>query len=48
MPSGSVLRLAVLLLLLVLGIQALSSVRTTSPTFDEPYHIVRSYVYLKT
>jgi hypothetical protein len=48
MPSSSILRLSVLLLLLVLCIQLLTSVRTTSPTFDEPYHIVRSYVYLKT
>jgi hypothetical protein len=48
MRNSSVLRLSVLLLLLVLCIQILSSVRTTSPTFDEPYHIVRSYVYLKT
>jgi hypothetical protein len=25
-----------------------ASIRTASPTFDEPYHIVRSYVYLRT
>jgi len=36
------------LLLLALCAQILFSICTTSPTFDEPYHIVRSYVYLKT
>jgi len=41
-------RLSVVLLLLALGVQILASVCTTSPTFDEPYHIARSYVYLKT
>jgi hypothetical protein len=35
-------------LLVALGIQILASVRTWSPTFDEPYHILRAYVYLKT
>jgi hypothetical protein len=48
MRSTSILLLSVLLLLLVLCIQVLASVCTTSPSFDEPYHIVRSYVYLKT
>lgn len=48
MRSTSILLLSVLLLLLVLCIQVLTSVCTTSPSFDEPYHIVRSYVYLKT
>jgi len=48
MPSNGLLRLPVLLLSLALCIQVLASVCTTSPTFDEPYHIVRSYVYLKT
>ena len=36
------------LLILALCTQILISVRSTSPTFDEPYHIVRSYVYLAT
>jgi len=40
--------LVVVLLLLALCAQILASVYTTSPTFDEPYHIVRSYVYLRT
>jgi 4-amino-4-deoxy-L-arabinose transferase-like glycosyltransferase len=37
-----------LALLAALGIQIAASVRTWSPTFDEPYHILRAYVYLKT
>jgi 4-amino-4-deoxy-L-arabinose transferase-like glycosyltransferase len=48
MGGNSALRLAVLLLLLAVSVQVLASVGTMSPTFDEPYHIVRSYVYLKT
>jgi len=36
------------ILLLSLCLQIVASIYTTSPTFDEPYHIVRSYVYLKT
>ncbi len=41
------LRLSVLLLLSALCVQILASVCTTSPTFDEPYHIARSYAYLR-
>jgi len=48
MSSSNVVRLSVALLLLALCIQVLASVCTTSPTFDEPYHILRSYAYLKT
>jgi len=40
--------LIVVLLLVTLCAQVLASACTTSPTFDEPYHIVRSYVYLET
>ncbi len=40
--------LAVIVLLVALGAQMWSAVRLWSPTFDEPYHILRSYVYLKT
>jgi hypothetical protein len=36
------------LFILVLCAQMLISARATSPTFDEPYHILRSYVYLTT
>ena len=42
------LYLAVAVLLVALGAQMWSAVRSWSPTFDEPYHILRSYVYLKT
>jgi len=48
MSNSSVLRLSVVLLLLALCLQILATVCTTSPTFDEPYHIVRSYIYLRT
>ncbi len=47
LAKAPILALCVVLLL-ALGVQVLASVCTTSPTFDEPYHIVRSYVYLKT
>lgn len=40
--------LCVIVLLSALGVQMWLCVRNTSPTFDEPYHIVRSYVYLRT
>ena len=36
------------LFILVLCAQILISALDTSPTFDEPYHILRSYVYLTT
>lgn len=35
-------------LVLALCAQILVHVLTTSPTFDEPYHVARSYVYLRT
>jgi hypothetical protein len=47
MSRKAVLALATLLVL-ALCVQILISVRATSPTFDEPYHILRSYVYLTT
>lgn len=37
-----------LVLFVALGVQIAMAVRTWSPTFDEPYHILRAYVYLKT
>jgi hypothetical protein len=48
MHSRNAVRLATTLLLLVLCVQIWTSIRTNSPTFDEPYHVARSYVYLKT
>ena len=41
-------RLVALLLILALCAQVGLHVVSSSPTFDEPYHITRSYVYLKT
>ena len=48
MARVKLLPLIVVLLLAALCAQVLASAWTTSPTFDEPYHIVRSYVYLET
>ncbi|MBM4431069.1 MAG: glycosyltransferase family 39 protein, partial [Chloroflexi bacterium] len=48
MSNNSLVRLGAALLLIALCLQVLAGIITTSPTFDEPYHIVRSYVYLKT
>jgi hypothetical protein len=48
MSRDAVYALAAMLLILGLCAQILVSIRATSPTFDEPYHIARSYVYLRT
>lgn len=48
MSSRTAIRLAVFVLLLALCLQIGYSIINASPTFDEPYHIVRSYVYLRT
>jgi hypothetical protein len=48
MSSRAALRLAVVVLLFALCLQIGCSMLNASPTFDEPYHIVRSYVYLRT
>ncbi len=48
MSSRTAIRLTVFVLLLALCLQIGYSIVNASPTFDEPYHIVRSYVYLRT
>jgi 4-amino-4-deoxy-L-arabinose transferase-like glycosyltransferase len=48
MLSRRLVAICVAGLLLALAVQIGLHVRNISPTFDEPYHIVRSYVYLKT
>ncbi len=48
MSSLNRVRLTIAVLLVALGVQILMHIVTTSPTFDEPYHITRSYVYLRT
>lgn len=48
MRDHRLVAVALVVLLVALFAQAWTGVRMNSPTFDEPYHIVRSYVYLKT
>lgn len=48
MSNRTAFRLAAFVLLLALCLQIGYSIINASPTFDEPYHIVRSYVYLRT
>jgi len=44
----AVIRFLCVLLIVCLCAQVLWHVLSTSPTFDEPYHVIRSFVYLRT